>query len=222
MREVLSPFFRRWRPHVALIAHSLPGTEDPVRRLLYPSIGTPPEAVDPKRGERMLRKILDRRRFRGWPVPRRFRLDPESPVRSYMDQTPSTEHGTRRNGPGFWNLPMPIATAVECGPRDMVFYDGEGYDKVRDALRKAGIRHVLLTGYATDMCVIRTTCGYQNLSRDFNVFLVGDATLATFPGSRTPRFVTQAALTSASLSQMITQVSWVRLVPPSSGTGEAP
>jgi len=41
-------------------------------------------------------------------------------------------------------------------------------------------RHVLLTGYATDMCFCRTTAGYENLAKDFNVFLVGDATLATF------------------------------------------
>jgi hypothetical protein len=62
------------------------------------------------------------------------------------------------------------------------------------------------------MCYCRTTAGYQNLSKDFNVFLVGDASLATFPGNASPRFATNAALSFAALDQLITQVSWVRYV----------
>ena len=54
-----------------------------------------------------------------------------------------------------------------------------------------------MTGYATDMCYCRTTAGYQNLSKDFNVFLVGDATLATFPSNSTPRFATNASMSFA-------------------------
>jgi len=69
---------------------------------------------------------------------------------------------------------------------------------------------VLLTGYATDMCFRRTTAGFENLSKDFNVFLVGDATLATFPANATPRFATNAAISYAALNQLVTQVSWVR------------
>jgi nicotinamidase-related amidase len=91
----------------------------------------------------------------------------------------------------------------------VVFYDGEGYALVRDHLRACGVRHVLLCGYATDMCVKATTCGYDNLSADFNVFLVGDATLATFPASLTPALATQVALCNASLWQMVTQASWI-------------
>ena len=40
--------------------------------------------------------------------------------------------------------------------------------------------------------------------------LVGDATLATFPASTTPRFATQVALHNAALFQLVTQVNWVR------------
>ena len=130
---------------------------------------------------------------------------------SYFQQAPSTDAGDRYNGRGYWDLPMPPAAPLERGPRDLVFYDGEGYPQVRDYLRSRGVRHVLLLGYATDMCVKATTCGYENLSQDFNVFLVGDATLATFPASTTPRFPTQVALVNAALGQMITQVNWVRL-----------
>ncbi|MFZ9822628.1 MAG: hypothetical protein ACO3E9_02315, partial [Gemmataceae bacterium] len=73
-----------------------------------------------------------------------------------------------------------------------------------------GIRHVLLTGYATDKCYCRTTAGYENLAKDFNVFLVGDASLATFPANKSPRFAVNAAISYAALNQLITQVSWVR------------
>jgi hypothetical protein len=75
------------------------------------------------------------------------------------------------------------------------------------------VRHVLLTGYATDMCFCRTTAGYENLSRDFNVFLVGDATLATFPANSTPRYATNAHISFAALNHLITQVSWIKFLP---------
>jgi len=41
------------------------------------------------------------------------------------------------------------------------------------------------------------------------VFLVGDATLATFPANSSPRFATNAAISFASLEHLITQVSWI-------------
>jgi hypothetical protein len=63
------------------------------------------------------------------------------------------------------------------------------------------------------MCYCRTTAGYENLSRDFNVFLVGDCTLATFPANSEPRFATNAAISFASLNQLITQVSWIKYIP---------
>jgi hypothetical protein len=61
------------------------------------------------------------------------------------------------------------------------------------------------------MCFCLTTAGYKNLSEDFNVFLVGDATLATFPANTTPRFATNAHISFAALNQLVTQVSWVQL-----------
>jgi hypothetical protein len=62
----------------------------------------------------------------------------------------------------------------------------------------------------------KTTAGYQNLSKDFNVFLVGDATLATFPANSSPRFATNAAISFAALDQLVTQVSWVQYQQPKS------
>jgi uncharacterized protein with von Willebrand factor type A (vWA) domain len=72
---------------------------------------------------------------------------------------------------------------------------------------------VLLTGYATDMCYCKTTAGYENLSKDFNVFLVGDATLATYPANSTPKFATNAHISFAALNQLVTQISWVKYTP---------
>jgi len=210
VQDVLNPFLRRLREHIALVGHSLPGTEDEIRKLLYPSISTKPKELDVERGEKQLAELLSQHRFEGNPLKKKLTLDPNIPVRSYFEQTPATDAGDYYNGTGFWQLPMPIVECLERGQNDIVFYDGEGYPKVRDYLKDIGIRHILLTGYATDMCVISTTCGYNNLSQDFNLFLVGDATLATYPGSTTPKYATQVALANAALRQMITQVNWVQ------------
>lgn len=70
-----------------------------------------------------------------------------------------------------------------------------------------------MTGYNTDMCVCSTTAGYKNLSQDFDVFLVGDATIATFPGQPTPRFATTSSVCFAALNLFITQASWVKPAP---------
>jgi nicotinamidase-related amidase len=107
-------------------------------------------------------------------------------------------------------MPIPVTKDVDYDPDDVVIFDAEGYPPLREFLKMHKSRHVLLTGYATDMCYAKTTAGYQNLSKDFNVFLVGDATLATFPSNATPRFATNAALSFAALDHLITQVSWIR------------
>ena len=104
----------------------------------------------------------------------------------------------------------PVAKPLEVHSDDVVIYDAEGYDLLKQFLQKQGIRHVLLTGYHADMCVCKTTAGYENLAKDFNVFLVGDATMATFPANLSPKAATNATLSFAALRQFITQVSWVR------------
>lgn len=210
MRRVLNPFLSRLRPRVGLVGYSLPGKEDDIRKLLYRSPSGSPSPAEVARGEELLREFLSHRTFRGEALPSRLTLDDKVPVSSYLDQTPSTDAGERYNGPGYWDLPLPVATDVARDPADVVFYDADGYASVRSFLKEQGIRHVLLAGYATDMCVARTTCGYENLGGDFNLFLVGDATLATFPGSTTPRYATQVAVANAALRQLITQTSWVR------------
>jgi nicotinamidase-related amidase len=214
IEQVINPFLGRLREHVGLVGYSMPLVEDDIRALLYASTHTPSEALNPTEGERQFEALMASQTFTGKPLVTEIALDPEHPARSYMQQTPSTDAHSGYNGEGFWKLPMSLHAALDRRPKDLVFYDGEGYEKVRDCLKRRGIRHVLLAGYCTDMCVISTPCGYENLSRDFNVFVVGDATLATFPASTTPRFATQVALHNAGLVQLITQVNWVRLDEP--------
>jgi nicotinamidase-related amidase len=116
----------------------------------------------------------------------------------------------RFNHEGFWNLPIPVARPLEVAPDDVVIYDGDGYPALKSFLKQQGIRHILLAGYHADMCVCKTTAGYRNLENDFNVFLVGDATQATFPASDTSRFATSSTISSASMEVLITQVSWIQ------------
>jgi len=93
-----------------------------------------------------------------------------------------------------------------------VIYDAEGYELLKSFLRNAGVRHILLAGYNTDMCVCSTTAGYENLRKDFNVFLVGDATVATFPAQPNPAVATSAAVAFASLKVLVTETTWIRPV----------
>jgi nicotinamidase-related amidase len=132
-------------------------------------------------------------------------------VGDYFRQFPGLDASDHFNGAGFWSLPIPVSTSIDVAPDDVVIYDEEGYGPLRDFLKQQEIRHVLLVGYATDMCYCKTTAGYENLSKDFNVFLVADASLATFPSNTSPRFAVNASISYAALNQLITQVSWVQL-----------
>ncbi|MFC1606685.1 isochorismatase family protein [Candidatus Latescibacterota bacterium] len=209
--EVINPFLKELRPHIGVVAHSLPGIEDSIRKKLYPSISTLNKETDVVEGELQLTGLLDAFPFRGQPLIPEVQLNRLLPVPDYFRQTVSIDAGDYYNGPGFWDLPIPLLKGLDFGAGDVVVYDDEGYDKVRDYLKGLGIRHILMTGHLTDVCVTHTTCGFLAMSKDFNTFLVGDATLAAFPASSTPRYAAQAALADASLNQMITQISWIRL-----------
>jgi nicotinamidase-related amidase len=139
-------------------------------------------------------------------------LSKGTPVIDYFQQFPGLDAGARYNNDGFWDLPIPVTNDIDVEPDDVVIYDAQGYEPLKKFLKDHGVRHVLLTGYATDMCFCRTTAGYENLSKDFNVFLVGDATLATFPANKTPKYATNAHISFAALNHLVTQVSWVKFL----------
>ncbi len=211
VERVLNPLLKRLRPHVRVVAYSLPGGEDPVRKKLYRSFRGKPTAEERKQGQRELDKKLADFEYRGNPLDTQLMLSGTNTVADYFRKFPGLDASSKFNGEGFWDLPIPVVNAIDVDPNDVVIYDAEGYPALRDFLRSQEIRHVLLTGYATDMCYCKTTAGYENLDPDFNVFLVGDATVATFPANNTPRYATNASLSFASLQHLVTQSSWIRV-----------
>mgnify|MGYP002838320048 CR=1 FL=1 len=210
-REVIRPFINRLRDRVGAVLYSLPGGKDPIRAKLYRSFTHTPNEADRKQGARELKQKLKSFNYVGKPLPETLRLSTRTPVVDYFKQFPGLDAGPRYNNAGFWQLPIPVTVDVDVHPNDVVIYDAEGYAPLRQFLKDNGIRHVLLTGYATDMCYCETTAGYKNLSNDFNVFLVGDASLATFPSNTSPKYAVNAAISFAALQQLITQESWVKL-----------
>ena len=209
-REVIDPFLKRLRGIAALVMYSLPGNEDPIRKKLYRSFSGRPTPTQQAEGRKELADKLNAFAYQGQPLPARLTLSPDRPVIDYFRQFPGLDAGPKFNNSGFWDLPIPVTSDITVHPDDVVIYDAPGYEPLKEFLEQNRIRHVLLTGYATDMCFCRTTAGYQNLSKDFNVFLVGDATLATFPANSTPQYATNAHISFASLNHLITQVSWVK------------
>jgi hypothetical protein len=198
------------RPRVAMVLHSEPGNEDPIRKKLYRSVRGRPTPEERAQGQKELEEKLNGFNYRGGGVPDTIDVSKDFPVVDYFREFPGLDAGAHYNGPGFWNLPIPVLKPLSDAPDDVVIYDGEGYEVMRDFLKKQGVRHILLTGYCTDMCFKATTAGYVNLRKDFNVFLVGDATLATFPANATPAYATNAAISLAALENLVTQISWVK------------
>ncbi|HEY2894704.1 MAG TPA: isochorismatase family protein [Pirellulales bacterium] len=213
-REVIDPLLKRLRGKAAFIMYSLPGQEDPIRKKLYRSFTSRPGPAERAQRTVELAAKLNSFSYRGQPLIARFPLSSETPVIDYFKLFNGLDPGPAFNNAGFWELPIPITRDVDAQPDDVVIYDAPGYEPLRQFLKDNHIRHVLLTGYATEMCFCKTTAGYQNLSKDFNVFLVGDATLATFPANSSPRFATNAAISFASLEHLITQTSWIELHAP--------
>jgi hypothetical protein len=213
-RQVINPFLKSLRGKVALVLYSLPGDEDPIRKKLYRSFTSKPTKEQREQGTKELKEKLNAFEYRGEPLPRELSLSKDRPVVDYFKQFRGLDSGSRFNNAGFWNLPIPVTKDIEVDPDDVVIYDTPGYAPLKKFLQAQKIRHVLLTGYATDMCYCRTTAGYENLSKDFNVFLVGDATLATFPANEYPRHATTAAISYAALDHLVTQVSWIRYQAP--------
>src|SRR5262245_30696184 len=210
-REVINPFLKSLRGKVAFVMYSLIGGEDPIRKKLYRSLSAAPTEAQRREGAKELHAALNGFNYKAEPLPHTFEVSTERPVIDYFKQFPGLDAGPRYNNAGFWSLPVPVTRDIDVDPQDIVIYDDQGYAPLRDFLRRQGIRHIFLVGYATDMCYCRTTAGYANLSKDFNVFLVGDATLATFPANSSPRHATNAAISFASIDHLITQVSWVKL-----------
>lgn len=209
-REVIDPFLKHMRKSNALIMFSLIGKVDPIRKKLYRTFDYNPSPAERAEARKELTRQLQSLPYRGKALPAQITLSKDQPVIDYFRQFSGLSAGDHFNGKGFWEVPVPVTRDVTVHDNDVLIFDREGYAPLKAFLKKQGIRHVLLTGYATDMCFCKTTAGYENLSQDFNVFLVGDATLATFPANSSPRYATNAHISFASLNHLITQVSWIK------------
>ncbi|MFN0053039.1 MAG: isochorismatase family protein [Planctomycetales bacterium] len=211
-KEVIDPFLKKMRGKAKFIMYSLIGQKDELRPKLYRTFDhhpTPAERAEAKKG---IHAKLAAFEYKGEPLPRELTLSSDKPVIDYFRQFPGLDASAKFNNSGFWELPVPVTQDIEVHPDDVLIFDVEGYKPLREFLQTNGVRHVLLVGYATDMCFCRTTAGYENLSKDFNVFLVGDATLATYPANNTPKYATNAHISFASINQLVTQVSWVKFL----------
>lgn len=208
-RDVINPLLKRLRTHVRVVAYSLPGSEDPIRDQIYRSWNSQPTAAMRKEGLKQLHQKLQSFNYTGQALPKEIRIDPANELESYFKAFPGLDASAKYDHDGFWELPVPVMSSIDVALSDLVIYDADGYANLRDHLKQLGIRHILLAGYNTDMCVCKTTAGYENLRQDFNVILVGDATIATFPAQDSPRHATNAAVSFAALNLMITQASWI-------------
>jgi len=209
-REVVNPLLKSLRGRMGFVMYSLPGREDPIRKKLYRSFTARPTFEQRAEGKKELEAKLKNFAYKGEPLPGKLALSKDRPVVDYFKQFPGLDSGPRFNNAGFWKLPIPVTKDIDVDADDVVIYDAPGYAPLKKFLQENKVRHVLLAGYATDMCYCKTTAGYQNLSKDFNVFLVGDASLATFPSNDSPKFATNAAISYAALDQLVTQVSWIK------------
>jgi hypothetical protein len=209
-REVVDPFVKSLRAKVGFVMYSLIGPADPIRKRLYRTFDARPNAEERRAADKELKAKLASLPYQGEPLPKELKLSAERPVVDYFRQFPGLDATPRYNGVAFWDMPVPVTKDIDVDPDDILIFDVEGYARLRDFLKKNKIRNVLLAGYATDMCFCKTTAGYENLSKDFNVFLVGDASLSTFPANSTPRFATNAAISFAAINQLVTQISWIR------------
>jgi hypothetical protein len=219
VRGVVNPFLKSLRGKVAFVMYSLPGDEDPIRKKMYRSLGSTPTKEQREQGARELKAKLTGFKYEGEPLPKELTLSKDRPVVDYFKQFKGLDAGPRYNNSGYWDLPIPVTRDIDVDPQDVLIYDKPGYEPLKKFLQKHKVRHVLLAGYCTDMCYRSTTAGYLNLSKDFNVFLVGDATLATFPASLTPKYATNAAISFAALDQLVTQISWIKYEKKGPGKG---
>ena len=213
-REVISPFLKSLRGKVGFVMYSLPAEEGPIRQKLYRSFRHNPTEAERAEGAKEMKEKLNSFSYRGEPLPSSLKLSSDKPVIDYFKQFKGLDSSDKFDPKGFWQLPIPLTVDVEADPDDVVIYDGDGYPALKKFLQENGIRHILLTGYCTDMCFEKTCAGFNNLSQDFNVFLVGDATLATFPANLTPRFATNTHISFAAINHLITQISWIRYESP--------
>ena len=209
LKQVVNPFLKTIRGKAGLIMYSLPRSEGPIRKKLYRSFNHRPTAEERQSGQIELTAKLKSFTYKRGSLPKQLMISTENPVRDYFRQFNGGMFGNYYNGSGYWDLPIPVHSPIDVDPDDVVIYDGDGYEALRTFLKKEGISHVLLCGYSCSKCYRSTTAGYLNLCNDFNVFLIGDATLEMKLMVDTTRAATAGELAEVSRENLITQISWI-------------
>jgi len=137
-REVIDPFLKSLRGKVpscstvcrGLVIHS------PQALRSFTHNPTPEER---KQGVLELEAKLRGFKYRGEPLPATLSLSDDKPVVDYFKQFPGLDAGPRFNNAGFWDLPIPVTRDIQVYPDDVVVYDAEGYEKLREFLRGNGV-----------------------------------------------------------------------------------
>lgn len=201
LRDVVNPFLNRMRGNVKLVAYSLPGIPDEIRECMYRSPVSVGLEFSIDRGRNQYDLLKKSKNLKGNYMEV---IHSDHTIKDYFIHNRGMDDSVKYDGE-FWDIPILLSNDLAYDrANDIVFYDQMGYEMVKDYLQNLGIKNILLLGYATDLCYKETTCGYQNLSEDFNVFLVGDGTLATFPAASNPAEATTAAIAKASVDHLIT------------------
>ena len=90
---VINPFLKAMRGKVGLVAYSLPGTEDPIRKKLYRSFRGQPSESDRKEGQKELEAKLGSFRYRGQALPTSLTVSAETPTVDYFKQFQGLDAG---------------------------------------------------------------------------------------------------------------------------------
>ncbi len=91
MARVVDPFLKSLRGKVRLIAYSLPGGEDPVRKKLYRSIHRQPTSEDRLQARKELTAKLQRFPYQGAQLDQRMMLSSVRPAVDYFRQFPGLD-----------------------------------------------------------------------------------------------------------------------------------
>ena len=171
---------------VACTLVSLPGKEDPIRQKLYRSVRGKPTAAEREQGATRAAGEAHQLRLPRPAAGETLTLSADQPVIDYFRQFSGLGRQARTTTRASGTCPFPLRRTSRSHADDVVIYDAEGYDvaqRVPQAARRAARapdrlrdRHVLLPHDGR----------LRKPVADFNVFLVGDATLATFPANATP------------------------------------
>ena len=85
---VINPFLKAMRGKVGLVAYSLPGTEDPIRKKLYRSFRRPAQRDRTEAGQKELEAKLGSFRYRGQALPTSLTVSAETPTVDYFKTIP--------------------------------------------------------------------------------------------------------------------------------------